>query len=119
MGFRGEQIGKNGVVYIFDATSVWNAAKQRSEQRRIYIGKKDPETGKLIPNKKFLNSIMRMALQKRKKNFQLLSMFCLPMSMVISISCKKQQISRAFLLFERLFSKTVGGYPLMRNALLF
>ena len=53
MGFRGEQIGKNGVVYIFDATSVWNAAKQRSEQRRIYIGKKDPETGKLIPNKKF------------------------------------------------------------------
>lgn len=52
MGFRGEQIGKNGVVYIFDATSVWNAAKQRSEQRRIYIGKKDPETGKLIPNKK-------------------------------------------------------------------
>lgn len=53
MGFRGEQIGKNGVVYIFDATSVWNAAKQRSEQKRIYIGKKDPETGKLIPNKKY------------------------------------------------------------------
>lgn len=53
MGFRGEQIGKNGVIYIFDATSVWNAAKQRSEQKRIYIGKKDPETGKLIPNKKY------------------------------------------------------------------
>ena len=53
MGFRGEQTGKNGVVYIYDATSVWNAAKQRSEQKRIYIGKKDPETGKLIPNKKY------------------------------------------------------------------
>ena len=53
MGFRGEQLGKNGVIYIFDATSVWNAAKQRSEQKRIYIGKKDPETGKLIPNKKY------------------------------------------------------------------
>ena len=53
MGFRGEQIGNNGVVYIFDATSVWNASKQRSEQKRIYIGKKDPETGELIPNKKY------------------------------------------------------------------
>ena len=53
MGFRGEQIGKNGVTYIFDATSVWNAAKQRSEQKRIYIGKKDPVTGELIPNKKY------------------------------------------------------------------
>lgn len=52
MELRGEQIGKNGVIYIFDATSVWNAAKQRSEQKRIYIGKKDHETGKLIPNKK-------------------------------------------------------------------
>lgn len=53
MGFRGEQVGKNGTTYIFDATSVWNAAKQRSEQKRIYIGKKDPVTGKLIPNRKY------------------------------------------------------------------
>ena len=54
MSFRGEQFNKsNGVTYIYEATSVWNAAKQRSEQKRIYIGKKDPVTGNLIPNKKY------------------------------------------------------------------
>lgn len=54
MSYLGEQYNKsNGVTYIFEAVSVWNAEKKRSEQKRIYIGKKDPDTGKLIPNKKY------------------------------------------------------------------
>lgn len=54
MSFRGEQVNKsNGVTYIYEARSVWNPKKQRSEQKRIYIGKKDPETGELIPNKTY------------------------------------------------------------------
>lgn len=43
MSFRGEQLNKrNGITYIYEATSVWNDAKQRSEQKRIYIGKRIP-----------------------------------------------------------------------------
>ena len=54
MSFRGEQLNKNnGVTYIYEARSIWNPNKQRSEQKRIYIGKKDPETGELIPNKTY------------------------------------------------------------------
>ncbi len=54
MSFRGEQFDKsNGITYIYEATSVWNAAKQRFEQKRIYIGKKDPVIGNLIPDKGF------------------------------------------------------------------
>ena len=45
MSFRGEQKVK-GKIYVYEATAVWNAQKQRSEQKRIYIGTKDPETGK-------------------------------------------------------------------------
>ncbi len=53
MSYRGEQHNKNGVTYIYEATSVWNTEKQRSEQKRIYIGKKDAATGEFIPNKKY------------------------------------------------------------------
>ena len=52
MSFRGEQKVK-GKIYVYEATAIWNAQKQRSEQKRIYIGTKDPETGKFIPNKKY------------------------------------------------------------------
>lgn len=52
MSFRGEQKVK-GKIYVYEATAIWNAEKQRSEQKRIYIGTKDSETGKFIPNKKY------------------------------------------------------------------
>lgn len=52
MSYRGEQKVK-GKIYIYEATAIWNPEKKRSEQKRIYIGTKDPETGKLIPNKKY------------------------------------------------------------------
>lgn len=52
MAYRGEQkIG--GKIYVYEATAQWNPEKKRSEQKRIYIGKKDEETGELIPNKNY------------------------------------------------------------------
>jgi len=52
MSFRGEQIIK-GTTYVFEAIAQWDADKQQSRQKRIYIGKRDPVTGAFLPNKKF------------------------------------------------------------------
>jgi transposase len=52
MSFQGEQKVK-GKIYVYEATAIWNAKKQRSEQKRIYIGTKDAQTGKFVPNKKY------------------------------------------------------------------
>ena len=54
MSYRGEQYNKDtGTTYIYEAISVWDTVKQRSKQKRVYIGKKDPKTGELIPNKTY------------------------------------------------------------------
>lgn len=48
MSYRVEQrIG--GTVYVYEQTSYWVPQKHQSRQRRRYLGKKDPETGELIP----------------------------------------------------------------------
>ena len=52
MSFRGEQVIK-GTTYVFEAIAQWDAEKQQSRQKRIYIGKKDPVTGAFLPNKKY------------------------------------------------------------------
>lgn len=52
MSFRGEQTIK-GTTYVFEAVAQWNAEKQQSRQKRVYIGKKDPITGQFLPNKKY------------------------------------------------------------------
>ncbi len=52
MSFRGEQVIK-GTTYVFEAIAQWDAQKQQSRQKRIYIGKKDPVTGAFVPNKKY------------------------------------------------------------------
>lgn len=52
MSFRGEQVIK-GTTYVFEAIAQWDADKQQSRQKRIYIGKKDPVTGAFLPNKKY------------------------------------------------------------------
>ncbi len=39
MSFRGEQVIK-GTTYVFEAIAQWDAEKQQSRQKRIYIGKK-------------------------------------------------------------------------------
>lgn len=55
MSYRGEQPIK-GTIYIYEATATWNPKKKRSEQKRTYIGKKDPVTGALIPNERYKNA---------------------------------------------------------------
>ena len=52
MSYRGEQKIK-GKTYVYEAVAVWNPEKKRSEQKRIYIGTRDPETGDFIPNRKY------------------------------------------------------------------
>ena len=52
MSFRGEQVIR-GTTYVFEAIAQWDHEKQQSRQKRIYIGKKDPETGTFVPNKKY------------------------------------------------------------------
>lgn len=52
MSYRGEQKIKDK-IYVYEAVAVWNPDKKRSEQRRVYIGRRDPETGAFIPNRKY------------------------------------------------------------------
>lgn len=52
MSYRGEQKIK-GKTYVYEAIAVWNPEKKRSEQKRVYIGSRDPETGDFIPNKTY------------------------------------------------------------------
>lgn len=47
MSYRLEQKVK-GVVYVYEAESFWDSEKQRSQQRRVLLGKRDPATGKLV-----------------------------------------------------------------------
>lgn len=43
---------KTGVHYAYETTYEWNEELQKKVQRRHCIGQFDPETGKIIPNKK-------------------------------------------------------------------
>ena len=52
MSYRGEQKIKDK-IYVYEAVAVWNPDKKRSEQRRVYIGRKDPDTGAFLPNRKY------------------------------------------------------------------
>jgi transposase len=45
---------KNGVTYVYESEGYWDKEKQQSRSRRKCIGKLDPETGELIPSKKYL-----------------------------------------------------------------
>ncbi len=51
MSYLVEQKAKHH-TYVYEATNVWNAELKQARQTRRYLGKKDPETGKLIPAKK-------------------------------------------------------------------
>lgn len=61
MSFRGEQVIK-GTTYVFEAIAQWDAEKQQSRQKRIYIGKKDPVTGAFLPNKNTMNFMGKMQI---------------------------------------------------------
>jgi hypothetical protein len=44
-----KKVGKH--VYFYKVTSYWDSDKKQPRQKREYLGKKDPHTGKLIPSK--------------------------------------------------------------------
>jgi len=51
MSFPAEQkIGK--YTYVYDAESYWDKEKKQPRQRRVYLGKRDPKTGEIIPTQK-------------------------------------------------------------------
>jgi len=43
---------KTGVVYVYESTSYWDKEKQQSRAKRKCIGKLDPDTNRVIPNRK-------------------------------------------------------------------
>ena len=40
-----------GHTYVYQSTAYWDKEKKQSRNKRIYLGKKDPKTGKIIPSK--------------------------------------------------------------------
>ena len=42
---------KNGIQYVYESTSYWDKKKKAPRTRQKYLGKLDPETGKLIPKR--------------------------------------------------------------------
>lgn len=45
---------KTGAVYVYESEGYWDKEKQQARNRRICIGKIDPETGGIIPSKRML-----------------------------------------------------------------
>jgi transposase len=50
MAFLVEQNVK-GVTYVYRTEGYWDKGKQQARHHRVFIGKKDPKTGKIIPAK--------------------------------------------------------------------
>jgi len=44
---------KNGVTYVYESTSYWDKEKQQPRNRRVCIGKIDPESGEILYNKRY------------------------------------------------------------------
>ncbi len=45
---------QNGVTYVYESTGYWDKEKKQARNKRICIGKIDPETGELVPSKRML-----------------------------------------------------------------
>ena len=53
MSFRVHQTNKKtGVVYVYEAVSVWDKDKKQPRNKQVCIGKIDPKTGEFIPSKR-------------------------------------------------------------------
>ncbi len=44
---------KTGITYVIESKSYWDRDKQQPRSHRTIIGKIDPETGEVIPTKKY------------------------------------------------------------------
>ncbi|AXY24706.1 hypothetical protein CL176_00935 [Suicoccus acidiformans] len=40
---------RSGITYVYESISWWDSEKQRSRSKRKLIGKRDPETGEVVP----------------------------------------------------------------------
>ena len=44
---------KTGITYVIESESYWDKEKQQPRSHRTIIGKVDPETGEVVPTKKY------------------------------------------------------------------
>lgn len=44
---------KTGITYVIESESYWDKEKQQPRSHRTVIGKIDPETGEVVPTKKY------------------------------------------------------------------
>mgnify|MGYP000370969747 CR=1 FL=1 len=44
---------KNGITYVYESQSYWDKEKKQPRNKRICIGKINPNDGKFIPSKRF------------------------------------------------------------------
>ncbi|MDO9508172.1 MAG: hypothetical protein Q7I97_02315, partial [Thermovirgaceae bacterium] len=45
---------QNGVTYVYESSGYWDKEKKQARNKRICIGKLDPDTGELVPSKRML-----------------------------------------------------------------
>jgi len=44
---------KTGIQYVYESESYWDSEKKQPRSRRTIIGKVDPETGEIVPTRKY------------------------------------------------------------------
>ncbi len=44
---------KTGIQYVYESVSYWDSEKKQPRSRRTIIGKVDPETGEIVPTRKY------------------------------------------------------------------
>ena len=44
---------KNGITYVYESTSYWDSEKKQPRSKRKLIGHIDPDTGELVPNRRY------------------------------------------------------------------
>jgi transposase len=50
-----QKVGKH--TYVYKATSYWDSQKKQPRKKRVYLGKKDPSTGKVVSTRKTYSSL--------------------------------------------------------------
>ena len=45
------EVNRNGHIYVYEISSYWDKEKKQSRQKRVYLGKKNKSTGKVIKKK--------------------------------------------------------------------
>jgi hypothetical protein len=67
VGGRGDT---NGTIYVYESHSYWDKEKKQPRNKRVCIGKRDPETGEIIYSKRFEQEIPETIRRGRKPQIQ-------------------------------------------------